>query len=445
MIRRLLVRLAASAPVRVFLLEGVNPPARILDLRASGRVALLESPRSANVLLVAGQLPPALRDAARRVHDMLSHPRATIAWTSGAAGDPFPEAMVIADSGDVIETLRQVQSDLVTGRRPSEPALLPDEDPAPWRGVGPYRQGGTGMTGGVPYGRAMAERAADRDGLELDQIAIRVGPFFPPFPPGLTLDLRLQGDIVQDVSIADNPFAQPAPSPGDRPASELDPFQRALAQPVPIAELELARARHHLGWMARALRTHGLDRLGHRLAAMLPRLGPEAIDDVRALQRRLERTRGMGWSTAGIGVIAADRIAGQGLGPVARSAGLREDARLQAAAYTGLDFQPIVQRGGDARARWRQRLLEAAQSLDLAGRAGDRRLEPARAVEGPHGLLTAAHDPVSALLTVVPELLRDLEWGDAVTTIVSLDLELRAAIGSAPDARVPARPTEDAA
>lgn len=445
MVRRLLARLAASAPVRVFVLEGVNAPVRLVDLRVSERVALLESPRSASVLLVAGQVPPALHDAARRVHDMLSHPRATVVWTSGAAGDPFPGALVIADDGDVIETLRQVQSDLVTGRRTSEPALLPDEDPAPWRGVGPYKQGGTGMTGGVPYGRPMAERAPDRDGLELDQIPIRVGPFFPPFPPGLILDLRLQGDIVQDVSIGDNPFSRPAPSPGDRPAPELDPFRRALAQPIPIAELEIARARHHLHWMARALRTHGLGRLGQRVLAMLPRLSPGAIDDVRALQRRLERARGMRWSTAGIGVIAADRIAGQGVGPVARSAGLMEDARLQAAAYTGLDFQPIVQQGGDARARWRQRLLEAVQSLELAGRAGGQRLEPAEAVEGPHGRLTAGSDPVSALLSLIPDLLRDLEWGDAVTTIVSLDLDLRAAIASAPDARMPARPAEDAA
>lgn len=445
MVRGLLARLSASAPVRVFALEGTGAPAPLVELGLSARVARVESPRSANVLLIAGQLPPALHDAARRVHDMLSHPRATVAWTSGTAGDPFPDATVAAagDLGDLIETLRRVQADLVTGRRPSDPALLPDEDPAPWRGVGPYGQGGTGMTGGVPYGRPMAERAADRDGLELDQIPIRVGPFFFPFPPGLTLDLRLQGDIVQDVTVGDNPFALAAPSSGDRQAP--DPFRRALAQPVAIAELELARARHHLRWMASALRTHGLDRLGQRLAAMLPRLGPGAIDDVRALRRLLEGPRGMGWSTAGIGVVAPGRIAGRGLGPVARSAGLIEDARLQAAGYAGLDFQPIVQHDGDARARWRQRLLEAAQSLDLAGRAGDRRLEPARAVEGPHGRVAAGHDPVSALLTLVPELIRDLEWGDAVTTIVSLDLDLRNAIGSASDAGTPAHRAEDAA
>ena len=73
-----------------------------------------------------------------------------------------------------------------SGRRrlASSPDALPDLDPAPWRGVGPFGQGGTGMTGGVPYGRPLAGRADDRDGLKLDQLLVRVGPFLPPFPPG---------------------------------------------------------------------------------------------------------------------------------------------------------------------------------------------------------------------------------------------------------------------
>lgn len=449
--RRLLVRLAGAAPVRIFALEGADVPAPLGDLRLHDDVRLLDSPRSANVLLVAGRLPTALHDAARRVHGMLSHPRATLVWTASSAGagddDLFPHATVVGPSDDLVKTLRRVQRELLTRQRSSDAALLPDDEPAPWRGVGPYGQGGTGMTGGVPYGRPMAERAADRDGLELDQLPVRVGPFFPAFPTGLTLDVRLQGDIVQDVSVGDNPFATSAGSAEDHAAdvTSTDPFRRALTEPVLIAELELARARHHLRWLAHALRTHGLGMLGRRVLAMLPVLEPGRIDDVRALRRLLQRTRGLGWSTAGVGSIPGDRIAGQGLGPVARAAGLREDARLEDAAYGALDFEPIVQTEGDAGARWRQRLMEAAQSLELAGRAGDRRTESAQAVESPRGLWGPGHDPVTVLLALVPELLRNLEWGDAVTTVVSLDLDLREAAVSGANEKANRRSREDAA
>lgn len=51
--------------------------------------------------------------------------------------------------------------------------------------------------GGHPYGRPLAGRAPGRDGLEFDQLPLRVGPFFPHFPPGLVLHVELQGDAIQ--------------------------------------------------------------------------------------------------------------------------------------------------------------------------------------------------------------------------------------------------------
>lgn len=456
-LRAALAGLARGAPARVFVLEGADPPDALDVLRLHDGLRLVDTPRSATVLLVAGRLPEALYDAARRAHDGLAHPRATVWWAREplVAGPPFPEAALVtsADGGASDEVaalaaiLALVQADLVRGARASEPALLPNVDPAPWRGVGPYGQGGSGMTGGVPYGRPLTERAPDRDGLELDQLPVRVGPFFAPFPAGLVLDVKLQGDVVQEVALPGNAFAR-AGEAGHGPDRHRAPQDR----PPLLADVERARARHHLRWLAHALRVHGLAALARRtlaLSASLARGLPAGVaGDAVALGRLLERTRALAWATADVGATAPHLVAGRGLGPVARAAGLQEDARLDDPAYRAIGFQPVVApvggaSRGDARARWRQRLAEAVQSLDLAARAGARRAGDGGAgVEGPRGPQprdAGAPGPSAVLVALLPDLLRDLEWGDAVTTVVSLDIDVReAAAGATPLAGPPA-------
>lgn len=467
--RAALTWLALGAPARVFVLEGADPPGPVDELRLRDDVRLVDTPRSATVLLVSGWLPESLHEAAMRAHDAMAHPRAVVWWAREPAPgsqSPFPNAVTVRPVADyrtsavapaleaLPAVLRRVHAELVRGARASDLALLPDVEPAPWRGQGPFGQGGSGMTGGVPYGRPMAGRAPDRDGLELDQLPVRVGPFFAPFPAGLTLDVKLQGDVVQDVSIPGNPFAVPAAVAGAAGAEAADPFRAALTAPVPIADLERARARHHLRWLARALRVHGLDALARRTLAiavtLVRELPPGAADEVATLGRLLERSRALGWATAGVGGTAPALVANRDLGPVARAAGLAEDARVDDPAYRALGFAPAVQRrrgdadaDGDARARWRQRVAEAVQSLELAGRAGDRRTGGSGAsIEGARGRVHASagnSTPSAALLALLPDLLRGQEWGDVVTTVVSLDIDMReAAPGAAPLAPPPA-------
>lgn len=63
------------------------------------------------------------------------------------------------------------------------------------------------MMGGTPYGRPMAMTMADvRDGLELDAFTMIVGPFLPMLPPGLQLELTLQGDLVQSAKVLRPPY-----------------------------------------------------------------------------------------------------------------------------------------------------------------------------------------------------------------------------------------------
>ena len=353
--------------------------------------------------------------------------------------------------------------------------MLPDEEPALWRGVGPFGQGGEGMMGGVPYGRPMAMRGPDlRDGLELDRLPVRLGPFFPPLAgasfgfPGATgpvLDLELQGDVVQEVRLGPNPFGRPARSTVR--AWRGDPFAAALAgwtEPLPISRLERARARHHLRWLARVLTLHGLDALGRRAlrlsvacAADGPPGAPGSTSDaVRRLARRLRSGLHPPWGLAGalrgVGRIAPDRLDGlDGLGPVARAAGRSDDARSDDPAYRALGFEPIVQPAetagdGGAWVRLLQRADEAVQALELAARAA-RAGEPTpgstgstgsdgstgsgargAAIEGLRGRLVPGGEPPSArLLALVPDLLQGLEWGDAVAALASLDLDLEEA------------------
>ncbi len=429
-VRRLLAGLAGRAPARVFVVTGRRAREPVEQLRLDSRLDFVDSPRSATILLVAGDLPELLRGAARAAHDQMANPRATLRWTLASMfaqeTTDFPGATMLGDGADAAPVIVHIQAELLRGARASEPDLLPDIDPAPWRGVGPYGQGGQGMTGGVPYGRPLAERAPDRDGLELDQLPVRVGPFFPAFPPGLILELKLQGDVIQAAAVGENAFAR-LEARGDAPAAAANPFLLAVSQPVPIAELELARARHHLMWLGQALRVHGLGALGRRARRLASGIEPAQVAEVHRLRRVLEAPRSLGWATAGVGMTDPPLLERLAPGPVARAAGIAQDARADDPAYVGLGFEAVVQRDGDARARWRQRMDEALQSLQLAGRAGTRLSTPVGRVESPRGTLTADASPTIKLLDLVPALVTGMEWGDAVTTIVSLDLDLEEA------------------
>lgn len=418
-------RFAASAPIPVFAVAGPGAREAIQDLRLRPELRLLDTPRPASILLIAGSLPDAFAPSLARIHDAMAHPRGTILWTGD--GEWRPALPGVAQppvvGTDPVAAAVAIYRDLVTGRRPSEPPILSDVDPVAWRGVGPYGQGGSGMTGGTPYGRPMAELAPDPDGLRLDVLPTSVGPFFPRFPAGLVLDVRFSGDLVLDATVGDPSFDN-----GDLPVrAGLRPFLRALSEPVSIAELELARARDHLRWLSDALIASGLAAFGLRALRLASSTAPGDGTAVRRLARVLGWTQISRWSTRGVGRISRDELAGLGAGPVARAAGLAEDVRLDDPAYLELGFEPILGDGADAAARMRLRLAEAAQSFDLAARAGDRRTTLRGRVESPRGRLEPGSGPSARLLPLLPDALRETEWGDAVTTLASLDIDLEEA------------------
>lgn len=433
----LIDRLALGAEVPVFPVVGAGGRHAAEELSHLRGVRVVDHPRAAALLVVVGRLTRALLHPALIVHDQLPGPRTAVWMPVGTEDEQDPEGLLAAFPsmtkllpGDG-SGLRAVFTELISGARPSDPPALPDLEPARWRGVGPYGHGGTGMTGGVPYGRPLPARAPDPDGLELDQLPLQIGPLYPPFPPGLVLHIGLQGDVVRHAVVGANPYCT---WPGDPAPGPLDTalFVDALGSPAPVADLELARARHHLGWTAGFLRLHGLGARGQRVSAIARSLSLADRDTVDALARRLTRSRSLAWATDGVGVADGallDRLEIElPPGPVRRSTEDPHDARSADPAYEGLGFEPVVPSGGDAWARLRQRLAEASQALVLAERAGARVRQPGPPLEGPRGTLRPeAAMPSAALLALLPELLAGSEWGDAVTTVASLDLDVEEA------------------
>ena len=426
------IRLAGAAPAPVFVVCGLGGRERVVDLYAEPGLQVYSTPRHAGVLLVVGRLTRGLVAPALQAHDQMASPRLVVRWTAadgddpGDHGDVFPNAVVAHGSAaEVAAAVAAAHRELLAGDRPPSAALLADIEPAPWQGVGPYGTGGTGMTGGVPFGRPMAARAADRDDLELDQLKLRLGPLLPSLPSGLVLDVALQGDVVQSAAVGDNPYRLYAGDPVPAaPAPGL--FERACHQPVRIAELERARARHHLRWAAGLARLVGLEALGVRLTTLSARLAAsEESAQAERLLTRIGRSRWVAGTFAGGDL---DDAGLAGLGPVARAAGSGEDARSHDPAYRALGFEPVMGEGGDTPGRVRQRLAEAVQALRLATAAGDATTTVSGVVEGPRGRLgRGAPPPSAALVDLVAGVVEGLEWGDAVAAIASLDLDVEEA------------------
>ena len=198
--------LSFPAPASVFAAIGAGWQAPVERLLARPRLRRALTPRDAGILLVAGDMPGTAAEALSRVHDQLPHPRVTLRWTTAAE---------TADA--VAERIAAIWRDLCVGEA-DESDHLPDQPPNEWKGVGPHGQGGKGMMGGTPYGRSMAMTGEDiRDGLQLDRYTARIGPFAPMLPPGLVLEVTLQGDVIVAATVQRSPFAQPA----DADAPEL--------------------------------------------------------------------------------------------------------------------------------------------------------------------------------------------------------------------------------
>jgi len=406
-----LARLACRAPVPVYPAIGRNALPQIQDWRLDARLQWTRSPRQARILLVAGDILPECRPALRRLHDQLPAPSITLWWRSTPLAGLADRAVVFEDADELGTIAGDACRSLLLGDRQGEPNLCPDEPPAPFEGRGDHGQGGEGMMGGKPYGRPMAMTAEDlRDGLELDPLEFSIGPFWPVLPPGLAARLVLHGDVIAEVEITSAPF----------PVDLQPVFEQALERPVPIADLEMARARNHLRQLSHSMWLSGLESASLSVLRQVQALQPD--DSISGLCERLRRVGFFFSAGAGRGEISLEQAERLG-GPAARAAGLEQDARTRDPEYRKLGFRPVGGRGNDCRARWQQWLDEASQALHLAGRARSSGAETSytESVEVPRGNVQCGRYPADAS-AILSELLPGLEWSEAMATIASLDL-----------------------
>ena len=161
-----------------------------------------------------------------------------------------------------------------------------------------------------PDGIALAEGAEDRDGLEMDELHLPLGPILTHWPVGLVLNLTLNGDVVTAATATqiDSPALAHTPDPAAERAARLLDAAASL--------LSLA------GMPALAGRARGL----RDISLTDPAMDAQAVDD---LARRLGRLRTLRWLWRRTAVTDP---AGQALGLHDRLVGLVERA---AAALRG--------------------------------------------------------------------------------------------------------------
>ena len=338
---------------------------------------------------------------------------------------------------------------------------------------------GMDMSGGEMGFMSMVSMTKDlprsADGLPMEATEAAFGPFFPGLPGGLDLRLHLDGDTVTKAVITSGllgrDFAGRLPVPAVGFAdwlADLDPLtpvtyralaRRALAQasgqPLPESELlaqmrqlEQERIASHLNWLIGFSLTigHAWLRLAAERLYQRVQQGTARPAEVIAFCQKVRRLPLLRGSLQGIGAMPVV-LQHHARGPVARAAGQAHDARLADPLYQRLGFAPVVLAEDNAWGRLLVRLAEIAQSQALLDQIGPLPTPPPAAEAGPatgqghatletprgtatlevevkDGQVTAftLHGPSTRHVALANELVREMELGDALKTIASLDI-----------------------
>ncbi|MFI9201577.1 hypothetical protein [Streptomyces sp. NPDC053048] len=251
----------------------------------------------------------------------------------------------------------------------------------------------TALIAGLP----MADRADDRDGLQLDRLHLSLGPSLADWPSGLVLQVALQGDVVQSVEV------RHLPVPPEGIPFWSEPWQRAArGERVSRGAAARRRCAAHLDSMGRLLAVAGWSdtaaharRLRDSVLAGVP--SGAVRRDVQGLARRVERSSTLRWSIGGLGELSA--------------------RRAHEAGVTG----PAAVADGDAHGRllvWLDEVAGAAHGFE------DDRVLGREDAMGPRGRVDDNRTPSLALLTVLPGLLEGAEFAAARIILASLDPDI---------------------
>ena len=404
-----------------------------LDIEATG-LDVVDTPRHASVLLLVGELPEGLREAATVAYAQMPRPRAI--YTVGA-GDvsPLPEPDVSAALNQEavavgVEELRRsfaegafapeaedfeaevvredeeeggmdhshMHHDHGDGEHESDAGEESEEDVPEEKEIGEDQledyMSMIEMTQGMP---------SSGDGLIMEWVPAPYGPLFPGLPGGLSLTFTLDGDTVaeteMELGIEGHSLAEILRGPVNNivgRAAKLDPLtlaayrllvlraiENAIGKEINDEEalcrmgaLERERAASHLGWTASFGFLIGDGPLSQQAARLqLALLRAANVDEVRRLRSNIEDFVCKALRTPLLGsklggIGTLNGDAEDATGPVARAAGSERDARSEDPTYRNLGFSPIIRDGNDALTRFRLRLEETVQSFDLVLTAG---------------------------------------------------------------------------
>lgn len=282
--------------LRVLILEGVD--ASDLRMRSEAIVVraghhIVDYPADADVVLQCGSLDAEMSAAADRIWDQVPFPkhRATVIDAQHLAG------ILTTAGADVANTAmqRRIATAEATGADDHQPEHHAPEHHPPEHHAGHdqpehahdehagHDQAAHGhddhMSMGGPGGVPLASGSDDRDGLEMDVLHRRLGPFLPSWPAGLMVDVTLAGDTITEASVVASSSSPSGHGPAGGAAIELDGA---------AAILRLA------GWdcaASRAMRIRDLALLDSHT---------EALRLVQPLVNSVRRSVLLRWSTRGL-------------------------------------------------------------------------------------------------------------------------------------------------
>lgn len=271
-----------AASCRAHVLVAEAPGAfreRVALERALDRLGwcMAESVADADVLAVVGEPDEALGAVIEHVWSQMSEPRVRLQLR-----DEVNARERLSEARDQLRGVarRLNGPDVRRGFTPSADDMADERDDHVEHGD----EGGDDHSEMMPDGIALAEGAEDRDGLEMDELHLPLGPVLAHWPAGLVLRITLHGDVVSGAQVEQLRAAPDATPTLDDRLTRVARLLDAAASVLALAGSAKESAR------ARDVRDRCLD--GD------PPGGPE----VAGLGERIGRQRALRWVLGGLAV-----------------------------------------------------------------------------------------------------------------------------------------------
>ena len=311
-----------------------------------------------------------------------------------------------------------------------------------------------------------------KDGLPMNRSEVHFGPFHPGLPGGLSVFMELDGDTVIEARVENGLTARSFEEILPLEASELPDLLAGLNPLTPqtyrllakkaltstfgdndsisseeLDLLETERIRSHLNWLATFAKTLGNEWL-HRAATHWHRITRKEEADSSKLLPFLDQIRNMPYLQRKLSVagVIPDPLLHHLSGPVAKSAGIKQDFRSRQKQYGDLGWEPVIRQENNAWGRFLVRLDEIEQSLEMIEKTKEQQAKSeeldfpgsgkgSAQLESPRGRASLnisikdgkvqelhIETPSQPLAGLVPTLTGEMELSDALVQIASLDI-----------------------